>query len=183
MRLFLEDFTDDEISAINSILAEIGNHTLTTKLIASYAYDLGMSAKEILAEGVLDSLFEYDNQEEQISSLLDNYKLDDLDVYALRCLALFPDGISKGKFQLIDRRLLRHYPDLVKRGLVIGSDTGYQLHQIIREIVAKKFKISTKDISSFFTINPILSNIKNPSLDSMHIPLCLSYISTNVIYF
>ena len=111
-RLDLNENNNEELYIIQ-ILKDIGYHTLTAKLIACYAFDIGLLPSEVVADGVINDLALYDNQDEQISTIIDKYKLEDNELYALRVLALFPNGISKGKFQKLDRVTLRLYPQLV----------------------------------------------------------------------
>lgn len=145
------DINDNEENAIYTILEEVGYHTLTVKLIASYCYDLGLLPSEVVSEGVIDDIGIYDNHEEKISTLIDKYRLKEDELYALRALSLFPNGISKGKFQKIERQTLRSYPQLVNKGLVIANDTSYQLHQIIREIIIKNYKVTTVNLKPFLS--------------------------------
>ena len=146
-----KQLTESEEKALEKIIEEVGYHTLTLKLIASYAYDIGLNLLELENEGVLMNLNEFDNDEEKISTLLDKVNFSQQEIYALQILSLFPHGISKGKFQKIDRQTLRVYPNLVKKGWVITDDVSYQLHQIVRELVIKKYPIRSENISSFLS--------------------------------
>ena len=143
--------SETEREAVVTILEAIGGHTLTAKLIACYCQNMGMVPSEVLGEGVLANLAQYDTHHERVTTLLDNSRLTEGEIYALQLLSLFPNGVLKGKFQKLDRETLRLYPQLVEKGWVIGTDSSYQLHQIVREIVVTKYKLTSQNIAPFLT--------------------------------
>ena len=142
---------EKECGAVQTILKSIGNHTLTAKLIACYCHNMGLTPSEVLEEGLFEDISLFDNHEERVTTLLDKSRLSEQEIYALQILSLFPNGILKGKFQKIDRDTLRIYPQLVEKGWVIGTDSAYQLHQIVREIVTAKYRITSENIAPFLS--------------------------------
>ncbi|MDE7158493.1 MAG: toll/interleukin-1 receptor domain-containing protein, partial [Clostridiales bacterium] len=143
--------TKDEERAATAIAERAGRHTLTVKLLACYCYNIGLTAAELESEDFFEDLSEYDSDEEKISSLFKVSELDDAEIYALRVLALFPNGISKGKLQKIERAPLRIIPALVKKGWVIASESAYSLHQIVQQAVLKNAGITTDNLRPFLT--------------------------------
>lgn len=133
---------------IDKIIERSGNHTLTVKLIACYCADLGYTAEDIVTQGFMDDLAEFDNESEKVSTLFNFSRLSKDELYAMQVLSLFPHGVSKGTLQKIDRELLKKYPPLVRKGWVNGGET-FALHQIVRECVAKNTTISTLTIKPF----------------------------------
>ena len=172
------ELDEENIKVLKDIINEVGKHTLTIKLIACYAYDIYLTPKEIKEEGILSNLKEFDNDEEKISTLLDKCKFSNEEIYALQVLALFPNGISKGKFQKIDRKTLRVYPSLVKKGWVLTDDVSYQLHQIIRELVLDKYPVTTLNIKEFLTV--FLDVFRKIGFESNELLLIMKHM-TNVV--
>ena len=155
LALFLKhckiETNDKEETAIQNILKDIGNHTLTAKLIACYCNEMGLTPSELLEEGLFNDITLYDDHKARLSTLLDKSHLSEKEIYALQVLSLFPNGILKGKFQKIDRDTLRVYPQLVEKGWVIGTDSAYQLHQIVQKIVVAKHPITSENIEPFLS--------------------------------
>ena len=143
--------TAEEECAAKTLIARAGGHTLTLKLLGCYAYNMGFTAAELLEEDALSSLAELDTDEEKISTLFRFSELAAEDLYALQILSLFPNGISKGKLQKIERTALRRFPELAKRGWVIASDTSYALHQIVQQCVLTGCEMTTDALRPFLT--------------------------------
>lgn len=141
----------DEEQAVHAVIKKVQGHTLTVKMLACYCYDTGMSASELTGEDFLSSLEEYETDTEKISSLFRVSELSEQERYALSVLALFPDGISKGKLQKIERAPLRTLPALAKRGWVIASDNAYALHPIIAQCVRTNCPMTTDALRPFLT--------------------------------
>jgi len=100
---------------------------------------------------VLIDLQKYETDDKKISNLLDKIKLSEREEYCLKILALFPNGISKGKLQKTDREVVKIAQGLVKKSLVIGSSSTFQLHQIVRELVCAKYQMSANSIEPFLS--------------------------------
>lgn len=143
--------TEEEERAATAIAERAGRHTLTVKLLACYCFNMGLTASELESEDFFEDLSEYDSDEEKISSLFKVSELDDNEIYALRVLALFPNGVNKGKLQKIERAPLRTIPALVKKGWVLASESAYSLHQIVQQAVLKNAGITTDDLRPFLT--------------------------------
>lgn len=141
--------TPEEERAVAYVAERVGNHTLTVKLLACYCYNMGMSATELSEENFFDNLAEYDTEEEKISTLFKISELSEREIYALRVLALFPNGVGKGKLQKIEREPLRTIPSLVKKGWVLASEGSYSLHQIVQQSILKSAGVTTKNLKSF----------------------------------
>ncbi len=150
---FFEGVTafDEQKDLIFEIINRVGRHTLTVSLIASYCREFEYSPQEILEDGVLEDLQKYDADEKKISDLLDKIPLSDEEIYCLKILSLFPNGISKGKLQKVDREVVRIAQRLVKKSLVIGSSSTFQLHQIVRELVNEKFDMNVDTLQPFLS--------------------------------
>ena len=167
---------EKEEIAIRKILEMIGNHTLTAKLIACYCRNMGLTPSEVLKEGLFSDLSLFDNHQERVTTLLDKSHLSEKEIYALQVLSLFPNGILKGKFQKIDRDTLRIYPQLVEKGWVIGTDSSYQLHQIVREIVIAKYKITSENIAPF--LSRFISLFRHIGMDNSDLILIVRHIDS-----
>ena len=131
------------------IIRRVGKHTLTISLIASYCREFEFSPQEVLDDGVCDDLSKYDSDDKKVSNLLDRIPLSDEEIYCLKVLALFPNGISKGKLQKTDREVVRIAQRLVKKSLVIGSSSTFQLHQIVRELIVAKYGMHVDSLKPF----------------------------------
>ncbi len=141
--------TPEEERSVAYIAERVGNHTLTVKLLACYCYNMGMSAKELSEEDFFDNLAEYDTEEEKISTLFKISELNEKEIYALRVLALFPNGVGKGKLQKIEREPLHTIPSLVKKGWVLASESSYSLHQIVQQSVLNSACVTTENLKPF----------------------------------
>ncbi|MBQ9716352.1 MAG: TIR domain-containing protein [Clostridia bacterium] len=140
---------DEQKEQIKQIISHVGKHTLTVSLIASYCREFEYTPQEVLDDGVCDDLEKYDSDDMNISDLLDKIPLSDQEIYCLKVLSLFPNGISKGKVQKVDREVVKTAQKLVKKNLVIGSSSTYQLHQIVRELVYEKYDMSADSLKPF----------------------------------
>ncbi len=140
---------EEEKDQILEIIHRVGKHTLTVSLIASYCREFEYTPQEVLDEGVCDDLGKYDSDDKKISDLLDRIPLTEEEIYCLKVLALFPNGISKGKLQKTDREVVRIAQRLVKKSLVIGSSSTFQLHQIVRELVTAKYGMDVDSLKPF----------------------------------
>lgn len=139
----------EEDAAVDAIIQRVDRHTLTVSLIAGYCREFGYTPQEVLEDGVCQDLEKYDSNDGKISDLLDKIPLSPEEIYCLKVLSLFPNGISKGKLQKVDRNVIRTAQQMVRKNLVIGSSSAYQLHQIVRELVYEKFDMDANTIVPF----------------------------------
>jgi len=140
---------EEEREQLLEIIRRVGKHTLTISLISSYCREFEYTPQEVLEEGVCDDLGKYDSDDKKISDLLDRIPLTEEEIYCLKVLALFPNGISKGKLQKTDREVVRIAQRLVKKSLVVGSSSTFQLHQIVRELVVAKYGMDVVTLKPF----------------------------------
>lgn len=143
---------NEQIDAVKAILEKVGRHTLTVSLISSYCREFEFSPQEILDEGVCEDLQKYDSDAGKISDILDKITLTEKEIYCLKILSLFPNGISKGKLQKTDKEVVRIAQSLVKKSLIITSSSTFQLHQILRELVYDKYNLDVNTLSPFLDI-------------------------------
>lgn len=137
--------------AISRVIKRVGYHTLTIKLIACYCYDMGMTPKELEEENLISSLSEFDGELEKISTLFNFSNLDEQELYTMRVLTLFPNGITKGKLQKFDKVALRKCNELAVKGWVQTTDTSISLHQIVQQSIIENIEITTDNIRPFLT--------------------------------
>ncbi len=140
---------DEQREVLKQIINNVGKHTLTVSLIASYCREFEYTPQEVIDDGVCDDLGKYDSDDMKISDLLDKIPLSEEEIYCLKVLSLFPNGISKGKVQKVDREVVKIANRLVKKSLVIGSSSTFQLHQIVRELVYEKYDMDVDTLKPF----------------------------------
>ncbi len=140
---------DEQREVVEQIIRNVGKHTLTVSLIASYCREFEYSPQDVIEDGVCADLGKYDSDDMKISDLLDKIPLSDEEIYCLKVLSLFPNGISKGKVQKVDREVVKIANKLVKKSLVISSSSSFQLHQIVRELVYEKYDMNVDTLKPF----------------------------------
>lgn len=143
--------SQENVDSISRIIKRVGYHTLTIKLIACYCYDMGMTPKELEEENLISSLSEFDSELEKVSTLFNFSNLDEQELYTMRVLTLFPNGVTKGKLQKFDKMALRKCNELSLKGWVQTTDTTVSLHQIVQQSIIDNIEITTDNIRPFLS--------------------------------
>ena len=161
-KLFLDNFTTEELEKVNKITEYLDYHPLFVELVATTIATMDYTLDEILKKfdyGELAEIKLIDDDGDEVSFNQNLQKLFEMqreslkDEYLLflKQLAVLPSIDIELNFsnKIFDRRLNGQWNFLLKQGWLIKSENGYKLHEIIkRYLLLPENAPSLKDIET-----------------------------------